>query len=194
MILERTSGLEPASETTDPRYLKLVTVPSFCLSYLYLSLDAIGAVCHKFGLLVTDLHLIPCTGFVETSTRSSSSCSSSTRASMSPANRRLVIFLPSLLTFTSYSSRASDMIRSRKMLKRAGDKRHPCLTPTVVLNYSPMLPFIWTALVTLSQSCSMVRTRFALILYFRIVAHNAACHTLSKCFFFKSMKIWYRIS
>ena len=31
-ILERTSGLEPSSETTAPRYLKLVTVPSF-LSY-----------------------------------------------------------------------------------------------------------------------------------------------------------------
>ena len=29
----------------------------------------------------------------------------------------------------------------------------------------------------------MVRTRFALILYFRIVAHKAACHTLSKAFF-----------
>ena len=29
-ILERTSGLEPSSETTAPRYLKLVTVPNFC--------------------------------------------------------------------------------------------------------------------------------------------------------------------
>ena len=29
----------------------------------------------------------------------------------------------------------------------------------------------------------MVRTRFALILYFRMVAHKAACHTLSKAFF-----------
>ena len=28
----------------------------------------------------------------------------------------------------------------------------------------------------------MVRTRFALILYFRVVAHKAACHTLSKAF------------
>ena len=34
----------------------------------------------------------------------------------------------------------------------------------------------------------MVRTRFALILYFRMVAHKAACHTLSKAFL-KSMKI-----
>ena len=29
----------------------------------------------------------------------------------------------------------------------------------------------------------MVRTKFALILYFRMVAHKAACHTLSKAFF-----------
>ena len=34
--------------------------------YLYLSLDAIDTVCHQFGLLRTDLHLIPCAGFVET--------------------------------------------------------------------------------------------------------------------------------
>ena len=37
----------------------------------------------------------------------------------------------------------------------------------------------------------MVRTRFALILYFPMVAHKAACHTLSKAFL-KSMKTWYR--
>ena len=29
-ILETITGLEPSSETTDPRYLKLVTVPSSC--------------------------------------------------------------------------------------------------------------------------------------------------------------------
>ena len=28
------------------------------------------------------------------------------------------------------------MIRSRKMLKKVGDRRHPCLTPTVALNHS----------------------------------------------------------
>ena len=36
-ILERTSGLEPSSETTAPRYLKLVTVPNFC-PYTFISL------------------------------------------------------------------------------------------------------------------------------------------------------------
>ena len=33
-ILERLSGLEASSETTAPRYLQLVTVPGFCLTFL----------------------------------------------------------------------------------------------------------------------------------------------------------------
>ena len=68
----------------------------------------------------------------------------------------------------------------RKVLKRMDDRRHPRLTPAVVLNHSPVLPFIWTALV-----CLVVRTRFALTLHFRTVymAYKAACHTFSKCFF-----------
>ena len=69
------------------------------------------------------------------------------------------------------------MIRSRKKLNRVGEKRYPCITLAVILNHSPMLPFS-TALVALSKSCSVVRTRFALILYFRMVACKAACHTL----------------
>ena len=44
---------------------------------------------------------------------------------MSSANRRLVIFQPPKPTFPSCSSRASGMIRSRKMLKRMSDRRHP---------------------------------------------------------------------
>ena len=35
------------------------------------------------------------------------------------------------------------MIRSRKMLKRVGDRRHPCFTPTVVLNHSLRLGLSW---------------------------------------------------
>ena len=49
-----------------------------------------------------------------------------------------VIFLPPVLTFPSCSSRVSDIIRSIKMLKRVGGKRHTCLTPTVVLNHFPI--------------------------------------------------------
>ena len=61
----KTSGLEPSTETTAQRYLKLVKLPSFCL-FIFISLDAIGAVCHQFCLRGTDFHLIPCAGFVET--------------------------------------------------------------------------------------------------------------------------------
>ena len=43
----------------------------------------------------------------------------------------------------------------------------------------------------LSIYFSVVRTKFALILYFRMVAHKAACDTLSKAFL-KSLKTWYR--
>ena len=167
-ILERTSGLEPSSETTAPRYLKLGTVPNFC-PFTFFSLWmplALFVISLVFSALISILYLVQVLSRL--STRAFSSCSSSARESMSSANHRLVIFLPPMLTFPSCSSRASDMIRSRKMLKRVGDRRHPCLTPTVVLNHSPMLPFIWTAHVALSMSCSMVRTRFALILYFRM--------------------------
>ena len=190
-IVERTSGLELSSETTAPRYLKLVTVPDTCpftFTSLWMPL-VLFVISLVFSALISILYRVQVLSRL--STRASSSRSASARASMSSANRRLVIFLPPMLSFPSCSSMASDMIRSRKMLKRMGDRRHHCLTPTVVLNYSPMLPFIWTALVALSLSCSMGRTRFALILYFRVVAHKAVCHTLSKAFL-KSMKTWYR--
>ena len=39
------------------------------------------------------------------------------------------------------------MIFSRNRLKRVGESRHPCRTPAVVRNQSPMLPLKRTALV-----------------------------------------------
>ena len=116
-ILERTSGLEPSSETTAPRYLKLVTVPNYC-PFTFISLWmplALFVISLVFSALISILYLVQVLS--RRSTRASSSCSSSARASMSSANRRLVIFLPSMLTFPSCSSRASDIIRSRKMLR-----------------------------------------------------------------------------
>ena len=150
VVLQRTSGLEPSSETTAPRYLKLVTVPNlspFTFISLWMPL-ALFVITLVFSALISIVRLVQVLSRL--SSRASSSCSSSARASMSSANRRLVIFLPPMLTFPLCSSRASIMISSRKMLKRVGDRRHLCLTPTVVLNHSPMLPFIWTALVALS--------------------------------------------
>ena len=118
-IFGRISDLELSSQNTSK-------VPEACNSsqllpfYTDLTLDVICAVCNQFGLLGTDFHLISCAVLSRLSTRASSSCSSSARASMSSANRRLVMFLPPMLTFPSCSSRAIDMIRSRKMLKRVG--------------------------------------------------------------------------
>ena len=129
-VLERTSGLEQSSETTPPRYLKLVTVPNFC-PFTFISLSGCYAqfvISLVFSALISILYLVQ--GLSRLSTRASSSCSSSARTSMTSANRRLVIFLPPMLTLLSCSSRASDMIRLRKMLKRVGDRRHPCLIPT----------------------------------------------------------------
>ena len=129
---------------------ELVTVPNFCpLTFISLWMPlALFVIRLVFSALISYLYLKQVLSRL--STRTSSSCSSSARASMSSANCRLVIFLPPKLTSRSCSSRASDMIYSRKMLKWVGNRRHPCLTPTVVLNQSPMLPFIWTALVALS--------------------------------------------
>ena len=39
---------------------------------------------------------------------------------------------------------------STKMLKRVSDRSHPCLTLTVILDQGRVLPFIWTAFVSLS--------------------------------------------
>ena len=57
--------LEPLSDTTEPRSLKLVTVSSFWPFYFDL-VYAAGVVCHQLGLLGTDLHAVYCGGFVET--------------------------------------------------------------------------------------------------------------------------------
>ena len=74
------------------------------------------------------------------------SSSSSTFTTMSSAKRKLVMSHPPMLTLPSWSSKASQMILSRKMLKRVGESRHPCRTHTVVLNHSSVLPLNRTAL------------------------------------------------
>ena len=79
------------------------------------------------------------------------------------------------------------MILSRNMLKRMGESRHPCWTPTVVHNQSPMLLLERTALVAFSWRYLMTWIRLALMLYFFTVVHKAADQTLSKAFL-KSMK------
>ena len=81
------------------------------------------------------------------------------------------------------------MILSRKILKRVCESRHPCRTPTVGLNQSPVPQLNRTALWALSYRFSMARMMLVLMLYFPIVAYKALCDTLSKAFL-KSMKTW----
>ena len=59
-ILESFSGLGPSSVKTEPRYLKLVAVSSFCpLTLISLLMPLVLA------LLGSDLHAVGCGGFVE---------------------------------------------------------------------------------------------------------------------------------
>ena len=53
-FLKSVSGLEPSSDKTEPSYLKLVTVSSFC-PFTLISVDATGVVCHQlvFSVLLS---------------------------------------------------------------------------------------------------------------------------------------------
>ena len=59
-ILERTSGLEPSSETTAPRYLKLVTMPYFCpLTFISFWMPlALFVISLVFSALISILYLV----------------------------------------------------------------------------------------------------------------------------------------
>ena len=63
-ILESISGLGPSSDTTELRYLKLMTLMLLSL-YFDLLFGAAGVACHPLDLLGTDLHAVGCGGFVE---------------------------------------------------------------------------------------------------------------------------------
>ena len=59
-ILERTSGLEPSSETTAQRFLKIVTVPSLC-PFTFISLWmplALFVISLVFLALISILYLV----------------------------------------------------------------------------------------------------------------------------------------
>ena len=62
-ILGSISGLEPSPVLTEPRYLKLVTVSSFC-PFTLISVLMPLVVFDQLGLLSTDLHTVGCGGYV----------------------------------------------------------------------------------------------------------------------------------
>ncbi|KAF6040827.1 hypothetical protein EB796_000860 [Bugula neritina] len=139
-ILERISGFDPSSGTTDPRYLKLLTVPSFSpLTFMSVLMPSVLLV---ISLVFSALLSMPYAAEVVSnhSTSLASTCSSPASPSMSSAKCKLVIVLPPMLTVPLCSSSPSVMILSKKMLKRDGESKQPCLTLTVVPNQSPMLP------------------------------------------------------
>ena len=82
------------SETTAPRYSKLVTKPSFCpFALMPFVLFVISLFC---SALICIFYLVRVLSYIPT--RASSSCSSAARASMLSANHRFLIFLPPMQT------------------------------------------------------------------------------------------------
>ena len=95
-ILERISGLEPSSAITEPRYLKLVTVSSFC-PFTFMS------VLMPLVLLSSDWsyqHWSPCRRLWRLCrhTTNFARFSSPAKSLMSSAKQKLVIVLPLMLT------------------------------------------------------------------------------------------------
>ena len=115
-ILETISGLAPSSETTAQGYLKLVTGPSFCpVTFISLWMPLALFVISLVFSLAPIFILYMAQVLSRLSTRASSFFSSSATVSMSLANRRLVIFLPPMLTFITCYFRVPEMICSSKI-------------------------------------------------------------------------------
>ena len=63
-ILQSNLGLEPSSVITEPRYLKLATISSFCpFTFISVLMPLVLFVISLFG---TDLHAVGCGDFVKT--------------------------------------------------------------------------------------------------------------------------------
>ena len=187
-ILESISGFDPSLEMIAPRYLKFSTSSSLW-PFILISLwkpFRLFVITFVLSGPISILYLVVV--LLRRSTRTPASSSSSAFMTMSFAKQKLVMSRPPMLTLPSWSSNAYTIL-SRKMLKRVGECRHSCRTPTVVLNHSPVLPLNRTACWALSCKFSMALMMLALMLYFLIVAHKASCHALSKAFL-KSMKTW----
>ena len=67
------------------------------------------------------------------------------------------------------------------MLKRVGESRHPCRTPTVFSEPVSYAAVEEDGTSGLGIEVLMTWIRFVLMLFFFMVAHKAACHTLSNC-------------
>ena len=139
-----------------PRYLKFSTASSLwsvILIFLWKPFGLFGIIFLLSGP-ISSLYIVLVIS--RQSTRTPASSSSSAFTAMSSAKRKLVI---SRLRCWHYhhGHPTPHTWFSRKMLKRVGESRHPCRTPTVVLKQSPVLPLNRTALWVLSFRFSMTR-------------------------------------
>ena len=125
-ILERISGFDPSLEMIAPRYLKFSTSSSLWPFILISLWKPLGLFVITFVLSgpISILYLVVVLS--RRSVRTPASSSSSAFMTMSSAKRKLIMSLPPMLILPSWSSKASRMILSRKMLKRVGESRHPC--------------------------------------------------------------------
>ena len=164
-ILERISGFDPSLQMIAPRYLKFTTSSSLWHFILISLWKPFGLFVIIFVLSgpISILYLVVVVS--RRSTRTPASSSSSAFTTMSSAKWKLVISRPPMLTLPSWSSNASHMILSRKIVKRVGESRHPCRIPVVVLNHPSVLPLNRTALWALSYRFSMARMMLTLMLY-----------------------------
>jgi len=184
----------PSSATLEPRYLKDFTdcglLPLTVMSILVLlSLVAGVTIILLFSALISISN-----ADADLSSRSVSSASSfmlPAIRSVPSAKGRLLMLRPPILTLPSKDSRASVVICSRKMLKRQGDSKHPCLTPTDVWNQSSMLLSGRTPQLVFSCNDPIRCTRLLWILRFFNVSSKASSQTRSNAFL-KSMKLWQR--
>ena len=116
-ILERILGFDPSLEMIAPRHLKFSTSSSlwpFILSSLW---KPFGLFVITFVLSgpISILYLVVVLS--RRSVRTPASSSSSAFTTMSSAKRKLVMSRPPMLTLPSWSSKASYIILSRKMLR-----------------------------------------------------------------------------
>ena len=124
----------PSTETNASRYC--TQLRHFILISLFMPL-ALFVISLFFSPLLSILYL--CAGIIGHFNNGFLFLLSPARACISLANSRFVIFPLPTLTLQACFSRASDMIRARKISKSLGDS----LTPTVVMTRcSPMLPFV----------------------------------------------------
>ena len=138
-ILDRISYFNPLFIITEPKYLKLWTVSRFWPPILMSEL--IPLVLLIINLVFSALLSMPYVVDALSSWLANLN-SSSSFPSITSAKRKFMLVLSPMLTDPSWSSKASVIILSRKIMKRVGESRHPCLTSTVVTSHSPKLPFL----------------------------------------------------